>query len=394
MTDNIIYLRKDRRGELKPDHPWIYKGQILKTASSIKPGDIVRVVNSEDKFIGKGYYNPKSEISVRLLAFDDEPIDGNFFDNKIKAAAKKREHLLTKTNAYRAVFSEADSLPGLIVDIYNDTAVFQALTLGMEKFKTIIIESIKDVLNPRYIYEKSDAPHRKLEGLKEIKAWHGDKGDSIIEIFEGKAHFYVDIENGHKTGFYLDQRKSRLAMDSISKGKKVLDLFCYTGGFSVHAALSGASQVRGVDIKREWLELARKNALLNGVSKGMDFIEGDTFSILRNIYNSGETFNIIIIDPPSFVKSRHSLKSGSKGYKELNLIAMKTLNEGGILATFSCSHNMPGEAFSDILKSSARDARKTLKILKRCRQAEDHPISRSIPETEYLKGYFFRVNSA
>lgn len=393
MRDRIIKLRKGRLGRSRPNHPWIYKRQFLKVDPSIRPGDVISVINSEGKFIGRGYYNPRSDISVRLLTFNDTPIDEGFFHNRIKEAVGKRQGLLTKTNAYRAVFSEADGLPGLVADVYSDTVVFQALTLGMEKFKDTVVKSTREILNPKYIYEKSASPFRKLEGLKDFIGWWGDKGNAEIEIFEGRARFLVNIENCHKTGFYLDQRRSRLALEGISNGKRVLDLFCYTGAFSIHAAISGAQYVRGVDIKKEWLEAAAGNAGLNGSSEKIEFVEGDAFPVLRNIYNSGERFDIIIIDPPSFLQTRRSVKGASKGYKELNLMAMKTLTEGGTLATFSCSHNMSGGLFFDILKRAANDAKKKFQILKRCRQAEDHPIVRTIPETEYLKGYFLKVSS-
>lgn len=410
MQNKIISLRKGRLGQLRAGHPWIYKGQFTQVAHFIQPGDIVSVVNSDGKSVGRGYYNPRSEISIRILSFKNEPIDRNFFCKKITEAVEKRKTLFSKTNAYRAIFSEADGLPGLIVDIYDDTAVFQILTLGMEKLKPLVLEAVREVLRPKYIYEKSESSFRRIEGLKDVRMWWGEKGEirenkeemgeekgairenkGAVEIFEGKVKFLVDIENGHKTGFYLDQRKARMALEGLSKGKRVLDLFCYTGGFSISAAVYGAQSVRGIDIKEEWLELARKNAELNNVSERTEFVKGDAFSILEDIHKSGETFDIIILDPPSFLKSKESLASASKGYRQLNTLAMKTLSDGGILVTFSCSHNMPNEVFSDILKRSAAEAGKKTAILKRCHQSEDHPIVRTIPETEYLKGYFLRV---
>ena len=388
-----IRLRNGQLGRHNPNHPWIYKRQFLKVEPSIKPGDIVSVISSEGSFLGRGYYNPRSEISIRMLTFRDEAIDKVFFDSRIKKALEKRKGLLSKTNAYRAIFSEADELPGLIMDMYSDTLVFQFLTLGMEKFKDIIVECARAVPKARYIYEKSVSAFRKLEGLKDVQGWHGDQGDTIVEISEGKARFLVDLLNGHKTGFYLDQRNSRLAMEPLSKEKKVLDLFCYTGAFSVSSASFGANEVTAIDIKDKWLELGRKNARLNNVEGRIEFIKGDAFFKLKDIYNSGEKFDIIIVDPPSFLKKRESIKSASKGYSQLNLLAMKALREGGILATFSCSGNMPNEAFSDTLKKAVREAGKRMTILKRCHQAEDHPIIRHIPQTDYLKGYFLKIEN-
>ena len=391
MTEKSVRLRTGKKGIVRPGHPWIFKTQLLKTDPSIKPGDIISVTASDGKFIGRGYYNPRSEIAVRLLTFIDEPVDIDFFRKKITQAIGKRKNLAAITNACRVVFSEADELPGLIIDLYNDTAVFQALTLGIDKFKSQIADIIDETLKPKYIYEKSVSPFREKEGLKDVTGWWGDEGSGLIEIFEGKAKFLVDIINGHKTGFYLDQRKSRLALENISEDKTVLDLFCYTGGFSVSAALSGAKHVTGSDIKEDWLELARKNAELNGVGEKTEFVKGDSFEVLEKINDSGGKFDIIIIDPPSFLKKRESIVTAAKGYKELNSLAMRALAGEGVLATFSCSHNMPNALFSRIIKEAAEESGKKFDILKRCHQAEDHPIVMSIPETEYLKGYFLKI---
>ncbi|MFA5143318.1 MAG: class I SAM-dependent rRNA methyltransferase [Candidatus Omnitrophota bacterium] len=400
-----IRLRSGKKGVRKAGHPWIFKGQLTKLDPAIRPGDIISITDDKNKFIGRGYYNPKSEIAVRLLTFTDEPINRDFFYKKIAAALKRREPLLNIgaglnlphrkgiTNAYRVVFSEADGLPGLIADLYNDTAVFQILTLGMEKFKTEIADVIDDLLKPKYLYEKSASPFRKIEGLKDVTGWWGGEGKGLVEISEGKVRFLVDIINGHKTGFYLDQRKSRIALEGISRGKDVLDLFCYTGGFSVSAAISGARRVIGVDIKEDWLNLARENARLNGVHEKTEFVKGDSFAVLKDMSGSGKKFDIIALDPPSFLKGRESRVTAARGYRELNSLAMKSLSGGGILATFSCSHNMPNELFSKVIKESADAAGRKFTILKRCRQAEDHPIVKGIPETEYLKGYFLKMES-
>lgn len=393
MADKAVKLRSGKLGAHRAGHPWIYKRQLLRTDPSIKPGAIVDVVAPDGKYIGTGYYNPHSDISVRILSFSGEPIDSRFFHSRISASYEKRRKLEAVTDSYRIVFSEADGLPGLVIDRYGDTAVFQVLTLGMERFKETIVDQIDGIINPRYIYERSDSAYRKQEGLGERRGWWGDEGLGCVEIREGRARFLVDIVLGHKTGFYLDQRNSRLAIESISKGKTVLDAFSYTGAFAVHAALGLAESVTGADIKEDWLILARRNSELSGVSGRTVFMRSDGFDLLKNMQTSGRTFDIIIVDPPSFVKTRHSIASASRGYEELNLAAMRCLNDGGVLATFSCSHNMPNEIFSGILKKSAAKARKKLTILKRCHQAEDHPIVRAIPETEYLKGYFLKVQN-
>lgn len=394
MQNKIIQLRKGRKGVLRPGHPWIFKGQILKPAPGMKPGDIVTVVDDLGKFIGRGYYNPASGIAIRLLTFNDEAVDELFLQKKIKDAIAKRDFLSGLTDAKRLIFSEADGLPGLIVDRYNETIVIQIFTLGMERMKEAALKILANEINPKFIYEKSDSPFRKMEGLKAIKKWWLYKGETNIEIYEGNAKFIVDIENGHKTGFYLDQRRSRIALKDISKNRSVLDLFCYTGGFSVNAALGGAKKVTAVDIKSGWLDLARKNAALNGVSERIGYREGDVFKVLKDICNTEEKFDIVILDPPSFAKDKKSIVTAAIGYKELNTLAMKSLEREGILCTFSCSHNMSNDIFSDVIKKSAESAGKKFTIIKRCHQDKDHPIVKLIPETEYLKGYFLRCSGS
>ncbi len=398
MTDHgapykTLKLRSGKKGRLNPGHPWVYEGQLIKERSSAKGGDLVRVEAADGKFVGIGYYNPKSIIAVRILSFKDEKINQSFFDRRMGECVKKREKLLSGTNAFRAVYSEADSFPGLILDVYADTAVFQIFTRGMEAMKPMVMESMKKLLRPKYIYERGDSPFRKIEGLPEVKGWVGKERPEPVEIFEGKAKFMVDVVSGHKTGFYLDQRRARAGMEYVSKDKKVLDLFSYTGGFAVSSAIYGASSVLAVDVKDDWLRMGHRNAELNGVSEKIKFMKGDVFDVLRETLHSGEKYDVVVLDPPSFLKTKKAIEGAVRGYKELNLTAMKVLSEGGVLCTFSCSHNMPNEMFSDILKKAARDAGKTFTILKRCHQAEDHPIVKAIPETEYLKGYFLRVNA-
>lgn len=391
MSDSILTLREGRSGRIRPRHPWIYKNQIKKTDTNLAPGGIVTVKDAAGKFIGKGYFNPRSEIAVRILTFAEGPITASFIEDRIRAALEKRRGILTMTNACRIVFSESDNLPGLIIDIYDDTVVFQLLTYGMERQREAVMISIREVLKAKYVYEKSVSPYRKIEGLKDRTTWIGPEGKPVVEIYEGKAKFLVDIVNGHKTGFYLDQRKSRMALSNFSKDKEVFDLFCYTGAFGISAAAFGAKSVFAVDIKENWLDLAEKNASLNGVADRMIFKPGNAFRMLSEILSSGRLFDMVIMDPPSFLKKKESLKSAARGYGELNSAAMKVLRDGGILATFSCSYNMPNDVFFALLKESAEKSGRKITILKRCHQAEDHPIVRCIPETEYLKGYFLRV---
>jgi 23S rRNA (cytosine1962-C5)-methyltransferase len=393
ITGSVIKLRTGAKGRLKPGHPWIYADQLLKFDRPVKPAEVVTVLTADGKFVGRGYYNPKSLITVRLLTFKDEAIDRDFFGRRLKECLEKRKDLFDITDAYRAVFSESDGLPGLILDMYADTAVFQIFTLGMEKFRDDIIESVREVIGPKYIYERGDSPYRKIEGLEETTGWVGPSGNDVVEIREYKTRFFVDVAKGHKTGFYLDQRRARMGLENISKNKKVLDLFCFSGGFAVSAAVYGAQSVLAVDIKEDWLELGRRNAELNGVSNKIKFMKGDVFDVLREKLHAGEKYDIVVLDPPSFLRTKKALAGAARGYKELNLTAMKVLADGGVLCTFSCSHNMPNEMYSDIIKKAALDAGKDITVLKRCHQAMDHPIARQIPETEYLKGYFLKVTS-
>lgn len=374
-------------------HPWIYKNHIASVESGIEPGNIVTINTRDNIFLGIGYYNPKSLIAARMLSNEEEPIDFNFFKERILKALQKREAFRKITNAYRVVSSEADGLPGLVIDLYNNTAVFQVNTLGMDRFKNEIIDSICEIIKPSYIYEKSDSDLRKVEGLKKVSSWHGTAGKEKILIFENKAKFIVNIIHGHKTGFYLDQRKARIAFGHIAKGKRILDIFCYTGGFSVHAALNDAVEIIAIDIKDEWLAQIKENAELNNVNRKIKFVKGNAFSVMHEFVKTKEQFDIVILDPPSFLKNKYGLQTALKGYLELNRLAMRLLSEKGVLCTFSCSHHMRNEIFSDMLKKAAALENKSYSIIKRCHQDKDHPIIKEIPETEYLKGYFLSVSS-
>jgi len=389
---SVITLKTGSCADVRKGYPWVFRRHIVSTGIS-GTGDIVDVVDSDGAFLGRGYYNPMSGITVRLLTFKDEAVNRDFFRERIAAAFSKRKNILETTNACRVVFSEADGLAGLIIDLYAETAVFQIFTLGIERFKGDIVAVIEDTLKPKYIYERSDSPMRHKEGLAFIKKWWSAPREGLVEIAEGKAKFLVDIENGHKTGFYLDQRKARRSLRGICKGKKILDLFSYCGGFAVNAALFGAESVMAVDIKDEWLDLGKKNAQINGVADKITFIKADVFAFLRNMRAIHENFDIIILDPPSFLKSRHKLADAIRGYREINLSSMRILNPGGILATFSCSHNMPFEAFSDILKEAAAEVKRSYSVLMRCHQDKDHPFIQNIPETNYLKGYFLKFDA-
>ncbi len=385
-----IYLKKTEKDNYS--HPWIYKNHIDSADPAIMTGDLVRVFMHNNFYIGTGYYNPNSNIAVRILSHTDEEINKDFFANCISEAVIKRNEIKKISNAYRLIFSEADNLPGIIADIYDNTLVLQITTSGMDRLKKIIISALSDLVNPEFIYEKSDIESRKLEGLQPVSEWHGKKGKAKVLINEGKARFIVDIVNGHKTGFYLDQRKTRLAAGALAKGKRILDVFCYTGGFSVHTAMGKASEVTGIDTKNKWLLYAKENASLNNIPCPFHTVKGNAFTIMREYIHQNRFFDMIVLDPPSFVKNKHRVKTALKGYLEINRYAMKLLTEGGILCTFSCSHHIYNDFFSDMLKKAASLENKSLSIIKRCHQDKDHPIIRQIPETEYLKGYFLKID--
>ena len=381
-----FYVKND------PVHPWIYKNYLAKINPGINSGDVVDIITHDRRYLGTGYYNPDSVIAIRILSTEEENIDKNFIAERISQAIGKRDEIRKISNAFRVVSSEADGLPGLIVDLYNDTAVVQINTLGMDRLRDEIISSISEIIQPAYIFEKSDANVRRLEGLTQTAGWHGAEGKERVAIQEEKVKLIVDIVHGHKTGFYLDQRKARMAVGDFAKGKRVLDVFCYTGGFTVHALVNKATEVVCVDLKDQWLDLVKLNAGINNVSGSLRCIKGTAFNFLDYLISRNELFDMIILDPPSFLKSRHDLKTAIKGYLDLNRRGMKLLKEKGVLCTFSCSHHMRNEIFSDIIKKAAELEDKNISILKRCRQDKDHPVVAHIPETEYLKGYFLSVS--
>ncbi len=386
-----IVLKSGKRGRIAYGHPWIYRTQI-ESISQEGPGQIYDVYSSNGRFLGRGYCNQKSEITVRLLTEKQEEINGDFFAGRLKAARELREKYVKDANAYRIVFSESDGLPGLIVDRYSEHIVFQVLTLGMEAQKELLVDCLRDVLKPAFLYEKSDAQSRRLEGLGEVTKWWGKEGERELEIREGDSRFLVDIVEGHKTGFYLDQRDSRAAIKDFAQGTRVLDCFSYTGGFSIAASRCGARKVLGIDIQESQIALAKRNAELNGLSgDSVQFRAANVFEKLKELDRSKEKFDIVILDPPSFVKNKGGLEGALSGYKEINLRAMKILERGGILMTFSCSGHMDEELFLQVILDAAFDTKRGLKVLRRCGQSIDHPIDPFIPQTSYLKGFVFEV---
>ena len=389
-------MKPPPKGSLRFNHPWIYRSQIKEenSAKAPQPGSLVEVRASGNRFAGIGYFNPRSEITVRLLTWKPEAIDGNFFKARLLKAFELRKKYVKDTNAFRVVSSEADGLPGLIVDRYGETAVVQFLTLGMENFKPLILEALEETrIAEGGIYEKSDSGSRRLEGLEEKTGWiRQNCGDEIL-IFERNVKYRIHFSGGQKTGFYLDQRENRCLLADLGVQGNVLDGFCYSGGFGLHLALGG-SNVLGIDSQPEAIRQAEENRALNAVpEERLVFKTANVFDELRALEKERRKFDLVILDPPSFVKKRDALAGALAGYKEILLRGMRILNEGGLLAVFSCSYHVNDDLLMQACLSAAMDTRKSLKVIRFLKQSSDHPIDPFIPETYYLKGFLFLVSS-
>lgn len=390
MAEVVLLPGKERRVNL--GHPWVFAGEVAEVKGELTPGDIVAVYDARGRFLGRGYANPKSQIFIRLLTRrQDEAINREFFARRLEAAADYRRRVVKHTTAYRLVNAEADFLPALIVDCYGDYLVVQFLALGMERFKELILELLVALFAPRGIYERSDVSVREREGLTPTSGLLYGEVPELVEIEEWGRRFQVNLHTGQKTGFFLDQRENRQVVASLATGLKVLDCFCYTGGFAVSAACGGAASVLGLDVSAPALALAQENAALNGVADRCTFREANCFDELRRLVQAGERFDLIILDPPAFTKAKEALPGAVRGYKEINLRAMKLLSPGGYLVTCSCSYHLTEELFLAVVAEAARDARRTLRLVELRRQARDHPMLLAAPETYYLKCGIFQV---
>lgn len=386
-----VILKPGKEKPLQGRHPWIYSGAIDEIDDNYKAGDLVRVYSAQGEFLGTGYLNPRSQIAVRMLSFEKDTIDENFFAQRIEdALAIRRKFIPEKTDACRLIHSEGDFLPGFIVDRYADYLVVQFQTAGIEKWKDTLISLLEEKIRPRGIYEKDDTPAREWEGLeKKVGLLWGEEPPDYIEIQEYGVRFVVDIHEGQKTGFFLDQRENRRLVSRYSKGKRVLNLFAYSGGFSVHAALAGAEKVISVETSARALNACRTNFELNGLQgEQYQFEEKDAFDYLRQ---NAEAFDLIIVDPPAFAKSKEHVSQASRAYKDINLWAMKRLCPGGLLYTSSCSSYVDSNLFQKIVFAAAKDARREVRILQKTSHPPDHPLNLFHPEGEYLKGLFCRV---
>jgi 23S rRNA (cytosine1962-C5)-methyltransferase len=386
-----VILKKGKEKPVLRGHPWVFSGAIEKIEGDFSPGDMGEVCSKTGQFLGRGHLNPNSQITLRLLTRKAEEIDIDFFKERIfKAAALRERELKGKTNAYRLVNGEGDFLPGLIIDCYGETFVIQCLTAGMDRQKDLFIDIIAKHFHPQTIYERSDAATRREEGLSESRGLlSGNEVPDHIEIEEYGCRFKVNVKTGQKTGFYLDQRENRFSLQGISQGKKILDCFCYTGGFAIHTGFWGAKEMTLVDSSEEALSMAEEHFNFNHLDKiPHQMIRGDAFEVMRTLEPD---YDIIILDPPPFAKKKGHLMSASRGYKDLNLQAFRLLKKEGLLITFSCSQHMSWDLFQKVVFSAALDAGRDVQLLGRKGHAIDHPVNLCHPEGEYLRGLVCRV---
>ena len=380
-----VVLKRQGRHGIEHGHPWVYASEIDFVSRNFAPGDVVDVFSPRRQFLGRGYINPRSQIAVRIMTNEQEEIDRDFFDKRLSHAWQYRQKFLDEPEYCRLVFSEADFLPGLVVDKFGDCLVLQTLALGMDRYKDMIISLLDQLLEPTMIYERNDAPVRGVEGLPLHKGFLKGKGPTLLTVRENGLLFSADIENGQKTGFFYDQRENRRILAKFVSGAEVLDCFCFSGSFAVHAAAYGAKHVLGVDVSPAAVALASGNAKLNQVESRCSFLEANAFDLLREYSDAGKLFDTVILDPPAFTKSRSAIESAARGYKEINLRGLKMIRPGGYLVTCSCSYHMERTLFRNIVAEAAVDAKRTIREVAYLSQAKDHPSLPAAPETSYLK---------
>ncbi|MBO6047924.1 MAG: class I SAM-dependent rRNA methyltransferase [Erysipelotrichaceae bacterium] len=392
----IVTLKKGEGRTVKRGGLWIYDNEISTIKGRFHNGDIVSVVDDRGHFIGQGYINQNSKIRIRLLSrHEDDVLDDVFFARLLQRAWDYRKKVVD-TGSCRVVFGEADGLPGLVIDKFEDVLVIQSLTLGMDRLKEQVVRLMKDILEKdgivvKGIYERSDAKERTKEGLERVKGFLSEPFDTKFIIEENGVRYEIDVENGQKTGYFLDQKYNRLAIQSLCQDADVLDCFTYIGSFALNAAKGGAHKVLGVDASDLAVELATRNAVLNGVEDHVSFEAHDLFDFLPELEDKGCSFDVVILDPPAFTKSRSSIKNAMKGYREINMRGMRLIKDGGYLATCTCSHFMDDEHFRQAIEQAARLAHKRLRQIEFRQQSPDHPIVWGMGESSYLKFYIFQV---
>ena len=388
---NQIILRAGKEKRIKAGHLWVYQGEIGIIGIGAKSGQVVEVLDNRGRFLGIGYYNQASQITVRLLTLTRETIDEKFFRSRIRQALEYRKQVKHNVACYRLIFGEGDLLPGLIVDRFEDYLVVQFLTMGMEVIHDLVVQRLVELCNPKGIIERSDLAVRHLEELPERSGCiYGECPTSLV-ISDNGLKFRIDLLEGQKTGYFLDQSANRAVLAAYAAGRRTLDCFCHVGSFAIHAAAYGASSVLGIDISEDAVNMAIENAGLNHLDEICRFKVANAFDFLRDQAGKKEEYDLIILDPPAFTKSKQTLDSAIRGYKEINLRALKLLTMGGILVTCSCSYHVSTELFWEIIQNAAADTKKRLRLLERRTQGMDHPVLMGVPETEYLKCYIFEV---
>jgi len=386
---NVI-LKKGREKSLLRRHPWIFSGAVHHVDEEPASGLTVDLLSSDGHFLARASYSPNSQIRARVWTFEDEVVDKEFFRKRIHSAIRTREtwNLKPETDSYRLIYAESDGIPGLIVDKYNNVLALQSLTAGSEYWKETFADILLEETGLSVIYERSDADVRKLEGLEsKVGLLRGDLSSSSFSITENDLQFKVDLQSGHKTGFYLDQRTNRLRVRQMAKDKDVLDCFSYTGGFTVNALAGGAKSALSVDSSADALELCKENIALNNLPVDKHTaLEGDVFQLLRKFRDGNRSFDMIILDPPKFAPTSAHAEKATRAYKDINLLAFKLLRSGGILVTFSCSGGVDAGLFQKIVAGAALDAGVEAQIVERLSQGSDHPVALNFPEGSYLKG--------
>ena len=398
MESAVVRIKKGEGRSLKAGGMWIYDNEIDTIKGDYANGDMVFVEDFDGYPLGHGFINTNSKLTVRMMSRKkDTVVDDDFLEMRVRAAWEYRK-TTTDTSSCRLIFGEADFLPGIVIDKFSDVLVVESLALGIDRFKPVILDKLKKVLAEdgiqiRGVYERSDAKVRLQEGMERFKGFIGDPFDTKVEIVENNVHYLVDVKDGQKTGFFLDQKYNRLAIQRLCAGKRVLDCFTHTGSFALNAGLAGASSVLGVDASELGVAQAEENAALNGLSDTVKFRCADVFELLPELERQGEKFDVVILDPPAFTKSRNSVKNAVKGYREINLRGMKLVKDGGYLATCSCSHFMTPELFEKTIREAAGNVHKRLRQVEYRTQAPDHPILWSGDETSYyLKFFIFQVS--
>ena len=386
-----IQLKPGKEKRVYTLHPWIFKSDIDKELNGSTAGDIVDIISSKGKFLARGYYNPNSQIALRIMTYnEEEAVDRDLIFRRIHEAVEYRR-TFADLKSCRLVFAESDRLPALIVDAFDDVLVLQCLALGMDRFKKDIVDALVEEMHPRGIWERNDVPVRKLEGLEMCTGLLYGEVPDRVQMCENGVRFWVDVKEGQKTGFFLDQKENRAAIAPFVKDQKVLDCFTHTGSFALHAGHYGAAEVTGVDISEFACECAAENAALNHLEDRVHFVAANAFDLLSEQSRKGEKYDVIILDPPAFTKSRNAVDSALRGYKEINLRAMKMIREGGYLITCSCSQHVLPEMFRTMVLDAAKDAKVLLRQVEFRTQGKDHPILPYARETEYLKCGIYQV---